>query len=427
MKIPENNPTQHSGKDQKQIDKCLITFNVFEAYDRRFCQAMLEMPLLKPWIDSDRAVIIQKVRQCLRIEDRLIPKIMAEPARTIRKDGYSVNLLQATSWPGVKCAANLYCPDRPTGRFPLVLLCCGHGADGKLNPGYQAMAIRLARQGAMVLVPDNIGQGERIPMGHKEPVIPFACGLSIQGLIVMETMAWLRWAMADRRVDADRLGAIGNSGGGTLTLFLAALCPELAVLSSSGYPSSFAYIARKEKKHCHCNLLPGIVGQIEMWQILGLFAPKPLFIFQGSNDHLFPEDLFFKITRQLKTVYASFNADQQLRWASIEGPHSWFVEKRHQLANFLAETLQLDPPELLRDDLTDCLATSATCYPQWPENALNLDDLAVQLTGIKPNKDITLWDVFPPDVTLPADQFTGLRGDYRQIFAQYEAFLPART
>jgi hypothetical protein len=411
--------------DQPQLDEQLITFSAFEAYDRRFRQAMQEIPTLRPWIDSNRARIIQKVRQCLRIEDRLIPEITASSSRTIRKDGYTVDLLQATSWPGVQCAANLYVPDRPDleGSHPFVLLCCGHGADGKLNPGYQAMAARLARQGAMVLVPDNIGQGERIPMGHKDPVIPFACGLSIQGLIVMETIAWLRWTIADRRVDQKRLGAIGNSGGGTLTLFLAALCPELSVLSSSGYPSSFAYIARKEKKHCHCNLLPGIVGQVEMWQVLGLFAPKPLFIFQGSNDHLFPEDLFFRIVRQLKTTYSRYDADQQFRWASIPGPHPWFVEKRHQLAGFLSETLKLDSPESNYDDLSECLSASMTCYPQWPADALSLDELAIQLTGIRPEATLALWDVFPPEASLPSDQFTGLRGDYRQVFAQYEAFL----
>lgn len=423
--MTDDKKTQIYNAKQNQPDEHLIAFSAFEAYDRRFSQAMQDMPPLRPWIDSDRTAIIQKVRQCLRIEDRLIPDITATSVQTIHKDGYTIDLLQATSWPGTRCAANLYTPERhgDAARHPFVMLCCGHGADGKLNPGYQAMAIRLARQGAMVLVPDNIGQGERIPMGHKNPVIPFACGLSIQGLIVMETMAWLRWAIADRRVDPERLSAIGNSGGGTLTLFLAAMCPELAVLSSSGYPSSFEFIARKEKKHCHCNLLPGIVGQVEMWQILGLFAPKPLYIFQGSNDHLFPEDLFYKITRQLQAVYASYKAEQHFRWASIEGPHPWFVEKRYLLAGFLAETLRIDPPDAGQDDLSDCLPASMTCYPQWPEEALTLDDLAMQLTGIRPNKDIALWDVYPPAVTLPADQCAGLRGDCRQVFAQYEAFL----
>src|SRR3989339_525368 len=63
----------------------------------------------------------------------------------------------------------------------------------------------------------TLGQGERVPMGHSDTVIPFACGMSVQGLIVMETLAWLEWAKNNPLVDKSRLAAIGNSGGGTLT------------------------------------------------------------------------------------------------------------------------------------------------------------------------------------------------------------------
>ena len=84
----------------------------------------------------------------------------------------------------------------------------------------------------------------------------------MQGLIVSETLGWLQWLAARKDIDATRLAAVGNSGGGTLTVFLAVLAPELAALSSSGYPSTFEFIARKEKRHCDCNILPGIVGEL---------------------------------------------------------------------------------------------------------------------------------------------------------------------
>src|SRR5690606_23112897 len=132
---------------------------------------------------------------------------------------------------------------------------------------------------------------------------PFACGTSVLGLIIMESIGWINWARNDPRIDSSRIGVIGNSGGGMMSMFLGALCPEIKVLSSSGYPTSFEFIARKEKKHCHCNILPGIVGRLEMWHVLGCFAPKPLFIFQGKSDYFFPEDIFYQTARKTMAAY----------------------------------------------------------------------------------------------------------------------------
>jgi pimeloyl-ACP methyl ester carboxylesterase len=398
-------------------------FDLYTAYDRRFHAAQLVQPVLRPWQAEERSAIVDRVRRILAIEDRYQPNIRARAVGVVNRPGYQVELIQGESWPGVCCSAHFYQPQHLSGRLPFILLCCGHGAGGIRNEGYQAMAARLVRQGARVLVIDNIGQGEREPMGHAHAVIPFACGLTIQGLIVMEAMAWLTWALADDRVDRSRVAAIGNSGGGTLTLFLAALCPELTVLSSSGYPSSFAFIARKEKKHCHCNILPGIVGQLEMWQILGAFAPKPMFLFQGANDHLFAEDLFYRVVRQVGQTYAQTGHEAALHWASVPGPHPWFAEKRLRLSRFLADTLGLAAADDQLDDTVGLLEATDRCYPVWPQDALTLDALAIQLSGIRPDPDIRLWDVYRPVLLpVPADA-VGLRGEVRQVFAQFEAFL----
>ena len=86
------------------------------------------------------------------------------------------------------------------------------------------------------------------------------------------------------RIDASRIGSCGNSGGGTLNLFLAAMAPELACIAATGYPCGFHYILEKERRHCVCNLLPGVLNGPEMWEVLSLAAPKPLLIEQGLYD-----------------------------------------------------------------------------------------------------------------------------------------------
>ncbi|MBM3889161.1 MAG: hypothetical protein FJ388_08545, partial [Verrucomicrobia bacterium] len=173
-----------------------FTHDLFEQYERHFAEARLRMPERNPAVPADRKVIARVAKDCLGIRDEWVPKIRAEKVREAAFDGGRIELLRSTSWPGVTGTALLYLPAETTERpSPLVILCCGHGTGGKLGGGYQRMARHLTRRGAMVLCPDNLGQGERAAMGHSDCVKPFACGTSVQALIVMETLGWVAWAL----------------------------------------------------------------------------------------------------------------------------------------------------------------------------------------------------------------------------------------
>jgi len=320
-------------------------------YDRRFAQAMAALPRREPWLEEDRAEIARIARSCLGIRDAWRPRIRTKTVRVTEHDGFSIEHLRGTSWPEVICTAHLYVPTgAKDGALPLGLLCCGHGRGCKLNPGYQAMARHLARCGMLVLVFDNIGQGEREPMGHAHPVVPFACGTTVEGLIALEALGWLEWAKDDARVDGNRMAAVGNSGGGKLAIFLAALCPGLAALSSSGWPSTFEFVARKEKRLCHCTLLPGTVGRIEVWHLLGCFAPRPLLIFQGKLDRLFPEDLFHRVARQVKGCYDEVGAGDRFAAVVVPGEHSWDGQRRELLGRWLSGVFDLGPTPPVPDE-----------------------------------------------------------------------------
>lgn len=399
--------------------------DLFEHYERRFAAARLRMPERNPAVPADREAIARVVKDCVGIRDQWIPQIHAEKVRDVAFDGGRIEMLRGTSWPGVIATACLYLPV-PSGPrpLPLVILCCGHGQGGKLADGYQRMARHITRRGAMVLCPDNLGQGERVAMGHGNCIKPFACGLSVQGLIVMETRGWLAWALQEPRVDPHRAAAIGNSGGGTLTVFLAALCPELAALSSSGYPSTFEFVARKEKKHCHCNILPGVVGQVEMWHLLGSFAPRPLFVFQGDGDPLFPPDLFFHTARKIRQVYRAHGAEQAFAARVMPGGHSWDAPRYVAVGAFLAQRLGLKRSLTRENDKEPVLTAADGCLDSWPADALSTDALAEQLTGRRVDDNTKLWDVYPPSIPgdVPLDDIAD-RGSTRQILAQFEAFL----
>lgn len=401
----------------------MINVKAFDYYEKRFAQAMIDLPDWNPLNADEKKAIRNIVKKCLGIEESWIPRIKPNVVKCIEKEKYKIECLTFSSWDGVGGSAHLYIPNKSESPKPLVLLCCGHGPNGKLNPGYQAMAARLARQGALVLVPDNIGQGEREAMGHSHVLLPFACGISLQGLIVMETLGLLDWAENDARVDRAKIAAIGNSGGGTLALFLGALSEKLSVLSSSGYPSTFDFIAQKEKRFCSCNILPHIVGQVEMWHLLGCFAPKPLFIFQGRDDNLFPMDIFHKVSRKVSNVYKDASAKDKFSFGLFEGEHPWDNKRRFALGDFISKHLAIAPAEKLEDDLFDTLDVDETCFEKWPDELLTTDELAKRLTGKNPPDDIQLHEIFPPAVAYDIDEQTAIRQNDAVILSQFEAFL----
>jgi len=397
----------------------------FADYVRRFCQAMATLPHREPWRPEDRAEIARIAKNCLGIRDAWRPRIRTETVRVTEHDGFQIEHLRGTSWPAVICTAHLYVPTgAKDGPLPMVLLCCGHGRGCKLSPGYQAMARHLARCGMVVLVFDNIGQGEREPMGHAHPVVPFACGTTVEGLIALEAMAWLDWAKADARVDGKRMAAVGNSGGGKLTIFFAVLYPDLAALSSSGWLTTFEFVARKEKKLCHCTVLPGTVGRIEGWQLLGCFAPRPMLIFQGRNDNMFPEDLFYRVARQVKACYKQVGASDHFAAEVVPGEHSWDRGRIALLGRWLSGVFDLGPPPAVPEK-ENVLSPKETCLDVWPEDAVDIDTLARRLTGVDPPSGLKLWDVFPPPFDLTDIQQVTPRADTRQVLAQFEAYLKA--
>jgi len=399
------------------------TLACFEAYDRRFARAMADLPDRRPWTQKGRREIVRDLRACLGVRPGWVPRIRPEVVRVSTHAGFRVEHLRFESWPGVFGAAHLYLPGRrERGGSALVVLCCGHGRGAKLHRPYQQMARLIARCGAMVLALDNIGQGEREPMGHARPVAPFACGTTVQGLIVMETLAWVDWARRDGRVDPGRLATVGNSGGGHLSALMAALCPHLAAVSSSGRPGTYEYTARKERPLCHCAILPGIVGRLEMWHVLGCAAPRPMYLFQGVNDRMFPYDQFRHCARKVRAVYERRGAPAALRAEALPGRHGWDAERMRRLAAFLVEALSLPNPDADLDTRERLLPLSSACLKPWPDRALDTDALAARLTGQTPPPGLALWDVFKPR-DLPPLPPGPEADDTRRILAQFEAFL----
>lgn len=126
-------------------------------------------------------------------------------------------------------------------------------------------------------------------------------------------------------INMKRIGMMGNSGGGTATVFAAALLPRIAFAMPSCYFCTFAD-SIMSIHHCLCNYVPGLLQYAEMADVLGLFAPKPVVVVAGRHDPIFPLAATRRAFRHLQRIYRAAGAPSSCRLVVGEGEHRFYAD-----------------------------------------------------------------------------------------------------
>jgi dienelactone hydrolase len=127
-------------------------------------------------------------------------------------------------------------------------------------------------------------------------------------------------------VDMRRVGVMGNSGGGTTSVFAAALLPRIAIAMPSCYFCTFRD-SIMSVYHCTCNFVPGLLPVAEMADVFGLFAPKPVVVVAGREDELFPIRATRRAVRDLRRIYAAAGAGDRVRFVEGAGGHRFYADQ----------------------------------------------------------------------------------------------------
>jgi dienelactone hydrolase len=127
-------------------------------------------------------------------------------------------------------------------------------------------------------------------------------------------------------VDAKRIGCMGISGGGTVTLYAAALEPRIKVAWMSGsfctYRDSIYSLS-----HCIDNYVPGILKVAEAADVAGLIAPRMLFVENGDEDPIFPVAGTRKAYASVSRVYKVLGAEANLGLEVFPAKHEFWGKK----------------------------------------------------------------------------------------------------
>ncbi len=308
-----------------------------------------------------------------------LPRPAALNTRTVggfERTGYRVEKLVYETRPGLIVPANLYLPKQGRPPYPGVLFQMGHSNDGKGYTYYQRCCQGLAQLGYIVLAFDPMGQGERtaypikggwltrLPSADDEHTVPgrqmLLVGETATGMQLWDAIRSLDVLASHPQVDPRKLGATGQSGGGTLTMMLASADDRLAAaVVCSGNTENFA---------AHPFLPPGSTDDAEQnfpgsgplgfdrWDLLWPMAPKPLLIAASARDFFGTYSPSYETSgreefQKLSRAYTVMGAADRLRYIETPLPHGlsyslrvavydWFERHLKQTGRTISE----EPP-----------------------------------------------------------------------------------
>jgi dienelactone hydrolase len=171
---------------------------------------------------------------------------------------------------------------------------------------------------------------------NQEHVAEHGChDATMHSLMLGRTLCGERVFDVDRGIDylaargdanMARIGVMGNSGGGTISTFSAALLPRLAFAMPSCYFCTFRD-SIMSIYHCADNYIPGLLQYAEMADILGLFAPRPVVVVAGKRDPIFPIAATRREFRRLKTIYEAVGAGDRCKLVVGPEGHRFYAEQ----------------------------------------------------------------------------------------------------
>ncbi len=300
------------------------------------------------------------------------------------REHYRVEKLLYESQPNLYVPANLYIPKSLKPPFPGILFQMGHTPNGKAGDTYQRCCQGLSQLGYLVLGFDPMGQGERIyypdasgiksRLSHQDEEHSHAgrqmllVGDSATRMHAWDAVRSLDVLASHPLVDPKRIGATGQSGGGTTTMFLSAVDDRIAAaVVCSGITENFAcanFNAPGSIDDAEQNFVGSGPSGFDRWDLLYPLAPKPLLVSVSDKDFFgtySPRYISsgWEEFQKLRKVYAVLGREDQIAWGGTPLPHGLSYDTRLQVYSWFGRWLkgeigrvEVEPQTAVEEDAT---------------------------------------------------------------------------
>lgn len=328
--------------------------------------------------DEWRREARQKVLDCMLLPpppaDDYAVKIIAEEQR----DGYKARQIEIRLSKYYSVPALILIPD---GKGPFPAINCLHDHGGHLFIGKEKM-IRpltprtkedslvtkdadkwieglyegqyvgdyLAKNGYVVFSADAPMWGERGQMegAKREKYDMIAGNMMMYGIDLCAYMTYddisgTEYLASLPEVDAERIGCVGFSMGGYRSWMLAALSDRIKVgvaicwMVTTDEQLTFNYGRTENGGFANC--LPGLRRWLDYPHIASIACPKPMLFINGRQDKLFPVAGVEKAFRQMRDVWESQGAGNNIETELWDVPHSFYLPAQKRMLEFFRRRL----------------------------------------------------------------------------------------
>lgn len=343
-------PADFNSQPEQQMMRAYLRRLTHAALDRR--RGELEEALQ----DRERFALYQQSRRAFLQEvfqGTPSSPLNARVTGVKKAGGFTIEKVLFESRLGFFVTANVYRPEGD-GPFPAVLHPCGHTENGKAFEAYQMANLLLVRNGFLVLCYDPIGQGERKQIlgrngkpalrasgEHQQlGVAPLLLGTSLGAQMLWDARRAVDYLCRRADVDPQRIGCMGNSGGGNMTSYLMAVDPRIAAAA----PGCFITTHRRKNERpgpgdAEQNLPGQIAAGFDHPDFVLCRAPKPTLILAATHDFV-PIEGTWEAYRQAKRAYSLLGHPERVQLVEANEKHGFSSSLQLAAVRFFARWLQ---------------------------------------------------------------------------------------
>ncbi len=209
-------------------------------------------------------------------------------------------------------------------------LVCVHGHGGNRYSAFEKEPTpyhcfgRILAQNGFVVITTDVGQHE---VYEKER--------TLMGERLWDLMRCVDYLEILPFVDASRIGCVGLSLGGEMSMWLGAMDTRIKATVVCGF---LTYMDQMEKNHCLCWKFEGLRELVDFPDIYALIAPRALQCQNGAKEppDQFPPSLAQKAWGEITPVYKVFNAEDKTELVIHPGGHEIDIDA---MMKFLKEHL----------------------------------------------------------------------------------------
>ncbi len=168
----------------------------------------------------------------------------------------------------------------------------------------------------------------------------FWAGSTWNGIAHWDDKRTIDYLITREDVDSNRIGCLGISMGGDRANFLCAIDDRIQCAVSVGWMATLKDLIRSHiDTHSFSHFLPGLTRFLDLPDVIGAMAPKPLLVQQCTRDGLYTLESMKKAVEKIGKIYSWAEAADHYQGTFYDTPHRFTREMQEDAFEWFEERL----------------------------------------------------------------------------------------